>query len=66
MMPPSMKALEFKGRMLSLTRVRVVENDNTLIDTQLKDFARQMPQAVDGIPVIRTARCPFLIGAPTA
>lgn len=63
MMPPSKKALEFKGRMLSLTRVRVVENDITLIDTQLRDFARQMPQAVEGMPVILDADTAFDIGA---
>lgn len=62
-MLPSKKALEFKGRMLSLTRVRVVDSDITLIDTQLKDFARQMPQAVDGMPVILDADMAFDIGA---
>lgn len=57
------KALEFKGRMLSLTRVRVVEPDITLINSQLQDFARQMPQAVVGMPVILDADKAFDIGA---
>ena len=62
-MQPSKKVLEFKGRMLSLTRVRVVEHDITLIETQLKDFARQMPQAVEGMPVILDSDTAFDIGA---
>jgi septum site-determining protein MinC len=62
-MQPSQKALEFKGRMLSLTRIRVVEHDITLIESQLKDFARQMPQAVVGMPVILDADNAFDIGA---
>lgn len=48
----SAKALEFKGRMLSLTRVRVLDPDPVAIESQLQDFARQMPQAVNGMPVI--------------
>ena len=54
-MPPAKKALEFKSRMLSLTRVRVIDADQAAIDAQLKDFARQMPQAVNGMPVILEA-----------
>ena len=46
------KALEFKGRMLSLTRVRVLDADSAAIAAQLRDFARQMPQAVLGMPVL--------------
>ncbi|WP_411888349.1 septum site-determining protein MinC [Hydrocarboniphaga effusa] len=45
-------ALEFKGRMLSLTRVRVIEPDLPAIEAQLKNFARQMSGAIDGMPVI--------------
>jgi septum site-determining protein MinC len=48
------KPLEFKGRMLSLTRVRVVDLDLAGIEAQLRDFARQMPQAVRGS--IQTSR----------
>ena len=51
-MPPANKPLEFKSRMLSLTRVRVVNDDPPAIDAQLKEFARQMPQAIIGMPVI--------------
>lgn len=46
------KALEFKGRMLSLTRVRVLDGNLAAINAQLRDFARQMPQAVLGMPVL--------------
>jgi septum site-determining protein MinC len=51
-MPKAKPALEFKGRMLSLTRVRVLETDAGAIDTHLKNFARQMPQAIEGLPLI--------------
>lgn len=49
------KALEFKGRMLSLTRVRILDPDINAIVAQLQDFARQMPQAVRGMPVVLEA-----------
>jgi septum site-determining protein MinC len=49
------KALEFKGRMLSLTRARILDPDPTAISTQLQEFARQMPQAVRGMPVVLEA-----------
>ncbi|HUP91950.1 MAG TPA: septum site-determining protein MinC [Solimonas sp.] len=48
----SAKALEFKGRMLSLTRVRVLDPDPVAIEAQLQEFARQMPSAVHGMPVV--------------
>lgn len=51
-MSSAKKPLEFKSRMMSLTRVRVVDADMAAIDTQLRDFARQMPQAVIGMPVL--------------
>lgn len=51
----SSKALEFKGRMLSLTRVRVLDPSLPAIAAQLRDFARQMPQAVQGMPVVLEA-----------
>ena len=47
-----MNALELKGRMLSTTRVRVMEGDLAAIADQLRRMARQMPQAVQGMPVI--------------
>ncbi|MDP9139452.1 MAG: septum site-determining protein MinC [Pseudomonadota bacterium] len=53
------KALEFKGRMLSLTRARILDPDLSAIATQLKDFARQMPQAVKGMPVVIEADAPL-------
>lgn len=51
----SNKALEFKGRMLSLTRARILDPDLNAISTQLQEFARQMPQAVKGMPVVLEA-----------
>lgn len=51
-MPSAKKVLEFKGRMLSLTRVRVLDSDPHAIEAQLREFAKQMPQAVAGMPVI--------------
>ncbi|WP_370305401.1 septum site-determining protein MinC [Sinimarinibacterium flocculans] len=51
----SNKALEFKGRMLSLTRARILDPDPNAISTQLQEFARQMPQAVRGMPVMLEA-----------
>jgi len=51
-MPSAKKVLEFKGRMLSLTRVRVLDADPHAIEAQLREFAKQMPQAVAGMPVI--------------
>lgn len=53
------KALEFKGRMLSLTRARILDPDLSAITAQLKDFARQMPQAVKGMPVVIEADAPL-------
>ena len=65
-MSASKKPLEFKGRMLSLTRVRVLEADVAAIDAQLQDFARQMPQAVLGMPVIIEADAPLDLGVVLA
>ncbi|MGH8455802.1 MAG: septum site-determining protein MinC [Stenotrophobium sp.] len=65
-MSSAKKALEFKGRMLSLTRVRVNLSDITAIDAQLKEFARQMPQAVLGMPVILEADEPTDLGGIVA
>lgn len=45
-------ALEFKGRMLSAMRARVLDADLQAIRAQLDEFARQMPRAVQGMPVI--------------
>ncbi|MEQ1440017.1 septum site-determining protein MinC [Fontimonas sp. SYSU GA230001] len=62
----SKKALEFKGRMLSLTRARILDPDVSAISAQLRDFARQMPQAVKGMPVILEADSAFEVGAVIA
>jgi septum site-determining protein MinC len=56
------KPLELKGRMLSLTRVRVVNLDLAGIESQLREFARQMPQAVQGMPVLLDSDQPIDIG----
>jgi septum site-determining protein MinC len=45
-------ALEFKGRMLSITRVRVLDADAASIKAQVEQFAKQMPQAVRGMAAI--------------
>lgn len=58
----SLLPLEFKGRMLSLTRVRVRDFNLPAIESQLRDFARQMPQAVQGMPVILEADEAFDLG----
>ncbi|HEX4895448.1 MAG TPA: septum site-determining protein MinC [Solimonas sp.] len=56
------KALEFKGRMVSLTRARILDPDLNAISAQLQDFARQMPQAVQGLPVVLEADGPQDLG----
>lgn len=56
------QALEFKGRMLSLTRARVVDPDLAAITAQLRDFARQMPQAVQGMPIVLEAETAVDLG----
>jgi septum site-determining protein MinC len=58
-MPKSMHALELKGRTLSLTRVRVLNADPAAIDAQLRELARQMPQAAQGMPVLVEAALEF-------
>ena len=51
-MTRSRPALELKGRMLPITRVRVLEADPVAIRTQIAEMARQMPQAVKGMAVV--------------
>jgi septum site-determining protein MinC len=51
-MTRSRNALEFKGRWLSITRVRVLDGDLDAIRTQLAAFARQMPAAVKGMATV--------------
>lgn len=60
------QALEFKGRMLSLTRARVVDPDLAAITAQLRDFARQMPQAVQGMPIVLEAEVAVDLGGVLA
>jgi septum site-determining protein MinC len=60
------QALEFKGRMLSLTRARVVDPDLAAITAQLRDFARQMPQAVQGMPIVLEADAAVDLGGVLA
>lgn len=62
-MPKAKSALEFKGRLLSLTRVRVVEPDLPAIQAQLKHFARQMGQAVEGMPLVLESDSPVPLGS---
>lgn len=44
--------LELKGRMLPVTRLRLLRDDTEAIRNQLQALARQMPQAVAGMPVV--------------
>lgn len=45
-------ALELKGRMLPITRVRVLDADPAAQAAQLAESARQMPQALKGMAVV--------------
>lgn len=58
----SNKALEFKGRMLSVTRLRVLAPDPLTVEAQIIDFARQMPPAMRGMPVVIEADYPMELG----
>jgi len=51
-MSRSRTALEIKGRMLSITRVRVLDPDSAAIRAHLEQLAQQMPQAVKGMAVV--------------
>lgn len=51
-MPKTGKAIEFKGRMLSVTRVRLVSKDAAMAARQIQELARTMPQAIRGMPVV--------------
>jgi septum site-determining protein MinC len=52
LMTRSRPALELKGRMLPITRVRVLEADTAAIRAQLAELVRQMPQAVKGMAAV--------------
>ena len=45
-------ALELKGRMLSATRIRVLDADPAAIASHLADLKRQMPQALKGMVAV--------------
>lgn len=47
-----MPALELKGRMASLTRLRLLDPDLAKVRAHLEDIARRMPDAVRGLPVV--------------
>lgn len=48
-MARSSPALELKGRMLSATRIRVLDADATAITQQLQELSHNMPQALKGM-----------------
>jgi len=47
-----MPALELKGRIASLTRLRLLDPDLAKVRNHLEDLARRMPDAVRGMPVV--------------
>lgn len=65
-MTKSRPALEFKGRMLSLTRVRILDGDPTAIEAQLKTFTRSLGEAAEGLPVLLDAESPMSLAPVVA
>lgn len=64
-MAKTRSALEIKGRMLSLTRIRILDTDADAIEAQLRAFTRTLGEAAAGLPVlleadIKTALEPIL------
>lgn len=55
-------ALEFKGRMMSLTRVRILDADPAAVESQLRTFTRQLGEAAAGMPVLLEADMPVMLG----
>jgi len=51
-MSRAVNAMEFKGRMLSVTRLRLLAADATALKAQIAAFVATMPQAVKGMPVV--------------
>ncbi|MGB0955054.1 MAG: septum site-determining protein MinC [Panacagrimonas sp.] len=49
------KALEFKGRMLSLTRVLILDDQPEMIQQQVSNFGRQLGEAASGMPMLLEA-----------
>lgn len=60
-MSKSRPALEFKGRMLSLTRVRILDGNPTAIEAQLKNFTRSLGEAAEGLPLLLDADDPVAL-----
>jgi len=56
-------ALELKGRLLSVTRVKVIDPAPDKVKAQLQKFARQMGAAAEGLPVVLDAEVPVEIDA---
>lgn len=56
-------AFELKGRMLSLTQVRVLAADPAAVQAQLQKLSRQMGQAAEGMPVVLDADEPFALAS---
>ncbi len=52
-------ALELKGRMLSATRIRVLDADPAAIASHLADLKRQMPQALKGMVAVLETDLPL-------
>ena len=51
-MPRLPPAFELKGRMLSATRIRVLNADPDAVAQQLEELNRQMPQAIKGMVAV--------------
>jgi septum site-determining protein MinC len=60
-MTKSRPALEFKGRMLSITRVRILDENPTAIEAQLKTFTRSLGEAAEGLPLLLDAESPVAL-----
>lgn len=50
-----MPALELKGRMATLSRLRLLTADLAAVQSHLEDMARRLPDAVRGLPVVLEA-----------
>lgn len=60
-MTKSRPALEFKGRMLSITRVRILDENPTAIEVQLKTYTRSLGEAAEGLPLLLEADSPVAL-----
>lgn len=57
------QALDLKGQMLSVTRIRLTRADTAAATAQLNDWARQMPDSVRGMPVVIESEAPVDLAA---